>query len=119
VSIARCQVCPDSSRRQFHPWSLHVGVKDEKQPLDLDIGSLFAGIELVTKRPRCRILPLQRTQVRRKPCQIRRLIIVQVLAKEELSALDDGETTRERDSSPLLRDSTQASPSPDGALSEV
>lgn len=69
------------------PLSLHVKVKDEKQPLELDIGSLFAGIELVTKRSRSRILPLRRAQVRRKPCQIRYLIIVRVLAEEELSAL--------------------------------
>jgi len=89
-------------RWQFHPLSLHVKVKDEKQPLELDIGSLFADIGLVTKRSRSRILPLRRAQVRRKPCHIRYLIIVRVLAEEELSALQDGKMARQRDSSPLF-----------------
>src|SRR5262249_8865082 len=52
---------------------------------------------LITNRPQVGIAPLGAAQVRRKPGEIRHLIVIQILAEEELPALQDREAARERD----------------------
>src|SRR4029434_383567 len=83
-------------RRQFHPFRIEVGIEDEEQPFNAEIGSILAGVELIAKRSQTRIRPFRAIQVRPKPGKVRHLIVVEVFAEEELRMLQKREATSKR-----------------------
>src|SRR4029453_15463133 len=80
-------------RRQFHPLRIEVGIENEEQPFNAEIGSILAGVELIAKRSQTRLRPFRAIQVRPKPGKVRHLIVVEVYAEEELPMLQDREAT--------------------------
>ena len=83
--------------RQLDPLRLEVAVEDEEEPTPFEVARLLAGIELVAERPESRIVPVRPAEVRCKPGEVRDVIVVQVLAQEELPALEDREAARQGD----------------------
>src|SRR5262245_54808592 len=83
--------------RQLDPLRFVVSVQNEEQPFDAVVRAVLARVELYADGASVHVIPSGSPQVTRVPSQIRHAVIVQILAEEEFSALEDRKPARQRD----------------------
>ena len=86
---------------------IEVGIEDEKQPLNAEIGLILAGVELIAKRSQICIIPVRAIELQPKPGKVRHLVSVEVFTEEELPILQNRKAAGKR--SRLRKNSKRAS----------